>query len=132
MTIKCFNKPNRTTVRTYTAKDVGRITCYAINAGVSKQSIQKEIEKCLGDVCKREEVNEFATNVIAAMAALTISLAISAYILAVIRNPVRILRQAPGLGKLLKELEKKLREREIVLERAKKLIAEATKIKDTI
>lgn len=47
MTVKCYNKPNRTRVRTFTAKDVGRIACAAIEDGVSEADIITALEECI-------------------------------------------------------------------------------------
>lgn len=47
MTIKCYNKPKRSKRRTFTAKDVGRITCEALKDGESPESVRDEVVKCL-------------------------------------------------------------------------------------
>lgn len=65
MVTKCYYKPTRTKVRTFTAKDCGRIVCAAIADGVLPDDIEKELEKCLGErdkACEKEKslVRSFA------------------------------------------------------------------------
>ncbi len=46
----CLSRPNRSRARLYSAKDVGRIYCKAIEQGVARSDIEREIaEKCPPD-----------------------------------------------------------------------------------
>ena len=60
MTIKCYNKPRRTRARTFTAKDVGRIACYAKEDGVLENDIIAALEDCIDFKDKKacQEVEE--------------------------------------------------------------------------
>lgn len=48
MPLVCYNKPNRTYRRTFTARDVGRITAYARDTGASDVEILAQIAKAFG------------------------------------------------------------------------------------
>lgn len=54
MPIKCYEKPNRTKKRPFTAKACGRIVCYAIEDGASRKELEEEIDKCLDDGSRRK------------------------------------------------------------------------------
>jgi hypothetical protein len=58
MPIVCYRKPNRTKARRYTAKDAGRIICYARKNGYSQAEIVREAGKCLDDFCDCERVKQ--------------------------------------------------------------------------
>lgn len=45
--LRCYYKPARSKKRVYTAKDVGRIVCYARDDGASDEELRREISKCL-------------------------------------------------------------------------------------
>ena len=48
MANKCYYKPNRTTVRKFTARDVARIATYAVADGVDALFLIKEVISALG------------------------------------------------------------------------------------
>lgn len=48
MPLVCYNKPNRTHKRTFTARDVGRITAYARDTGADDVEILAQIAKAFG------------------------------------------------------------------------------------
>lgn len=43
---KCIAYPNRTKRRTFTAKDAGRVTCYALRDGSTVEELREELNKC--------------------------------------------------------------------------------------
>lgn len=44
--LRCTLRPNRSERRGYTAKDVGRIACYALRDGATPQEILSELREC--------------------------------------------------------------------------------------
>lgn len=47
MPLKCFEKPNRTQRRKWTAKHVGQVYCIALRGGVPRVDLEAEIRKCV-------------------------------------------------------------------------------------
>jgi hypothetical protein len=45
----CRYVPVRRTLRVFTAKDVGRIACYALNDGADPAEMRHELQRCLPD-----------------------------------------------------------------------------------
>jgi len=44
--LKCFERPNRTRVRTWTKEHVGQVYCIVRRQGVTKLELEKEFAKC--------------------------------------------------------------------------------------
>lgn len=64
MTIKCYNKPNRRTPRTFNAKDVGRIACAAIENGEDEKEIIARVAICIPKLQELlEKVRDFKNKV---------------------------------------------------------------------
>lgn len=87
MPLKCYQKPNRTKVRTFTAKDVGRIACYAIDDGALKSDVRREVDKCLGP----NEECEHAFSVLEVILKLLLALALALFVLSTLQRLVRVL-----------------------------------------
>lgn len=133
MAIKCYNKPARARARTFTAKDVGRIVCYAIEDGESKADIRKAIAKCLDDgeeTCDevREENKKWRNVAIAISAVAGILVLRQAAILIAARLALRvainkqfrelmlrIIRDEEARKKAFDDLLRRIKESEIVL-----------------
>lgn len=133
MTIKCYKKPQRSRARTFTAADVGRIVCYAIDDGENKADIRKAIAKCLDDgeeTCDevREENKKWRTVAIAIGGVAAILLARQAVILITARVALRlainkqfrelmqrIITEEEARKKAFEDLLRRIKESEIVL-----------------
>ncbi len=87
MAVKCYIKPNRSKPRTFSAKDVGRITCAAVEDGVSQTSIREEVSKCVQVDKECEEVRDKLKQAEAVIA-------ISIVVLAVVIPAFRVVVQA--------------------------------------
>lgn len=87
MPIKCTFKPNRKRVRTFTAKDVGRIACAAVQDGVSRRDIRLEIGKCIDDSEDEcQKIRQLVPIILNAALAIVALLAIALPVLRVIRQ----------------------------------------------
>lgn len=71
MTMKCYDKPNRKKPRVFTAKDCGRIVCYAIADGANPQDVREAISECLPQQCKYDEILDQLTTLLEYAAILT-------------------------------------------------------------
>lgn len=113
MPIVCFNRPNRTRKRTFTARDVGRIACQAVKAGVPPSEIVKELEECLGEqLCDKERVRQQLRSYLQSTAAFFDLLSVLAGIvigllIPVARWGVKILRL--GFQRVIRLLPRKVR-----------------------
>jgi len=60
----CRDIPKRSKARVFTAKDVGRIVCYAIADGASIQDIRDEMEECMGEQedCECDRLKQLIVN----------------------------------------------------------------------
>lgn len=67
MPIKCFNKPNRSQRRFWTAKTAAQAVCYAVAAGASPEEIRQEMAPCVPCETTRRRSNA-AQQALAAMA----------------------------------------------------------------
>jgi len=113
MTIVCINRPNRTYPRRYTAKDVGRIACYAMDAGATQQEIISELNKrCLKDLCDCERIRSVVLDLLSLLLGAVIAFfvpieaAAGAMLALISRVPAiaRLVRLVPGLEDLLTTL----------------------------
>lgn len=113
MPIVCIDRPNRTKVRTFSAKDVGRIACKAVEAGESPAEIVKQLEECLGkQLCDRERIRQELLDYLNSFEAFFDVLSILAGVVIGILVPMlkwgtKILKL--GLNRVLKLLPKKVR-----------------------
>lgn len=71
MPLVCFNRPNRTERRVWTAKKVGQVCGYALREGSTPSELQRELEDCLGlpEQCDCAEIRNWIGNLLAALAA---------------------------------------------------------------
>jgi len=99
----CFVRPKRSRVRRYSAKDCGRIVCYALAAGESHEDVFDEVKKCLGDPCETERVRAFLKALlelmVAILAAMALARTISAGVLLLARLAARIPLLRPILAR---------------------------------
>jgi len=105
MPLKCYIKPNRTRKRVFTAKDCGRIVCYAIDDGAIKQEVFKEVTRCLGDPCQYERIEQIVKALLEALAAILLAIKIARGVAVVIRVLTVLVRRIPLLGAATKRLE---------------------------
>lgn len=56
--LKCRVVPTRSQPRRWTAKAVGRVACYALEAGVTRDELLEELSRCAPCREKREKRNE--------------------------------------------------------------------------
>lgn len=116
MTLVCIQRPNRTERRTFTASDVGRIACHAIEAGVSRETIIKELNKRCPemDVCDRVEIKQSIVNVIGVLLGVLVVLLIpaEAFAAAVVAGLVILSRILPFLlrSKIVQSAQKLLQQ----------------------
>jgi len=77
----CFYRPNRKYKRRYSAKDVARIYCHALDQGVSRDDIEKEISQKCGDqsVCDCEGARLLMPQILKALAVAVAVLAIARF-----------------------------------------------------
>lgn len=107
---KCYEKPNRTAPRVWTAKHVGQVACYAMKHGATRAQIEEEIAKC-GRGEKRQKSSEAQQAMEAAIEALDASdselnldadfakrfLSVTAPLLPIIRFGAKFLSRRIGL-----------------------------------
>lgn len=99
MTIVCIDRPNRTKARRFTASDVGRIACHAIDAGVVREEIIFQLNRRCPSmvVCDCKEISTVLIAVLKVLAAvLTFLIAVG-----VVLNLMLVaIRRIPGLRRI--------------------------------
>ena len=110
MTIVCIDRPNRTKVRKFTATDVGRITCHAIDGGEIREEIIFEINRRCPSmfVCDCKEISTVLIAVLKLLAAvLTFLVAVGLVLNLMIATIRRIpfLRRIPVFRRFIQILE---------------------------
>lgn len=87
MATRCYNKPNRTRERTFTARDVGRIACAAVQDGVTRRDLQREIARCVpNEEIDCEKIRSFIPIIISVATAAIVLLRTTQPVLVVIRQ----------------------------------------------
>ena len=132
MVLKCYNKPNRTRTRHFTAKDCGRVVCSALENGANKQDVFREVQKCLGDVCEYERIRLFVDLVLNAAAAITIGLAFVRAFAIAARFALVAFRRIPLIGALVSRANRSILALEDAAKSARDITNEAQLLKVTI
>jgi len=105
----CIERPNRTKARVYTAKDVGRIICYAIADGATIQEIRDAAEECMGEQedCECDRLKQLIQNLNLLLEAVGLALSLLAGVKALrtILVKGRKALEAKGAAKEAKELD---------------------------
>lgn len=97
----CYERPNRSQPRRYSAKDAGRIICYARKYGATYGEIIAESRRrgCVGlEACDCEEVKNFVQTVLELAAGAVLAILVPESLLGRIAFPVlrQIARLLPG------------------------------------
>jgi hypothetical protein len=100
-------------VRPYTAEDIGRIVCYAIEDGAEKADIRKELKRCMGktEECDCERAKNLIKIALSVFAYAAVALALKNPIARAMNTIVRAALKSPNkeerllAGEALKGLE---------------------------
>lgn len=124
----CFNKPNRLLPRRYSARDAGRIICYARRGGATLKEILAEAESygCVApeERCDCERINSVLTEVLEALATLAVFLLIPQALVVRLSLPIvrLVARFLPGLSPLVAQLTAELASAQGALGRAVSMV----------
>lgn len=128
MAIKCYNKPNRTKKRHFTARDCGRIVCTAIEHGENRVSVWHQVEPCLGDPCEKVRVRALVNAVLEAATAIAIAIGTALAVIRLARVTLVLLLRIPVVRKYVIQLLGTTKKLEDAFTRAKDITAEAQEL----
>lgn len=130
MPVICKYIPNRSAPRRFRASDVGRVACYALESGYTKQQIIDELRKrCMPNICECDDVDTGTAAVLAA------AMALAMWLLSVRRRSIaaaaEIIERMGWQSRLMKRLREALEiEREKAQAELGKTVADITKLLD--
>jgi hypothetical protein len=132
MPLKCYIKPNRTRKRVFTAKDCGRIVCYAIDDGAIKEEVFKEVSRCLGDPCQYDRIEQIVKWLLEALAAILLSIKIAKTVIVAVRVLVVLVKRIPLANRLLKKTDKSILAIEDAMSKAQDITAKVEELERII
>lgn len=100
MTMKCYNKPNRTKRRKFTEKSAGSIVCRVLNEGGNLEELRMEVSKCV-DFCEHSKINAVLPRILTLLAAITLALEFVLPLLLALRVASLFLSRIPIIARLL-------------------------------
>lgn len=134
MPLVCYERPNRTTRRVWTAKKVGQVCEYALREGSTPSELKEELEDCLGigEQCDCALIRDLIGGLLAVLASIFIIVGgrQGPILLALLRLLRRLVRRIPALAGLLAYLERQQRQLELLreVERIARRIAELVRL----
>jgi hypothetical protein len=106
MPLVCFNRPNRSVARFFSAKDAARIICAAKSHGATDVEISKAaFAKCGFDPCNKEKIREEIESLQKDIAELEASIEIALVVMAVIAVAFGRIKRIPIVKRLLPKTE---------------------------
>lgn len=97
-------REKRSKPRVFTAKDCGRIVCYALADGASEAEIRREVSRCAGGECS--EAEDLLRRVLEVAAEVALAIAVARGILITLRVLAYVVRRLPGSRLALEKLGK--------------------------
>jgi hypothetical protein len=125
MPLVCIERPNRSKPRKFSERDAGRIACRVLDEGGNRQRLVKELEKCIGDLCEREKVEQLIKLIEEAAVAIAVSIGILKALLASARAILLLARRIPALRKLAGGLEASVKRLDDAANKAKDITQQA-------
>lgn len=125
MTLKCYNKPNRSKPRLFSAKDCGRIVCKAVDQGQSRAEIWRRVEPCLGDPCEKVRVRAFVNAVLEAGAAIAIALTAAIAVMRIARVALALVLRIPVVRRYVLRLMGQVKSLEDAFTKARDITGQA-------
>lgn len=104
MGIKCYNKPNRTKTRHFSANDCGRIVCTAVKHGANRVDVWRKVEPCLGDPCEKVRVRAVISSVLEAATAIAIAVGTALAVVRLARVTLVLFLRVPVIRKYVLHL----------------------------
>ena len=97
MPVLCRNVQRRNKLRVFTAKDCGRIVCYALEDGADLAELRKEVQRCLGGQdCDCETVKQFVRNVLTIFAGVALLIGVKSHVGRALRTLIRLALKSPN------------------------------------
>jgi hypothetical protein len=127
MTLKCYNKPNRSKPRHFSEKDVGRIACKVLRQGGSETLIMKELQKCMKDPCKREKIDALVKSIAENAVSMLVALAVAQAAVRAVRVVLTVSKRIPFIAKILRKADKKTVQAEESMKKAQDAVKEIIK-----